>query len=63
MRRILTGRKTAYAEPSPLPRTGIYLLILRLRMTRKIKPIATVVFYRALMQAGNLLRLMLYWQL
>ena len=50
----LTGRKTAYAEPSPLPRTGIYTHDPASKNDSKDKPVAAVVFYRALMQAGNL---------
>ena len=50
----LTGRKTVYAEPSPLPRTGIYTHDPASKNDSKDKPVAAVVFYRALMQAGNL---------
>ncbi len=57
----LIGRKTPYAEPSVLPRTGIYPQNhLRsaddpsLKNDSENKPVAAVIFYRALLQAGNL---------
>jgi len=57
----LLGRETAWREPAPLMRAGLYwpglvrpgLAELRARWTPG-RPVAAVVFYRALLQAGNL---------
>jgi len=57
----LTGRKVEYIEPALLPRTGIYtpnqtkaVIPSSFKNDANNKPIAVVVFYRALLQAGNL---------
>ncbi|WP_417795239.1 cobaltochelatase subunit CobN [Terasakiella pusilla] len=57
----LMGRDSAWAEPAPLMRAGIYwpgetalsLTDLRTKYWTEGQPVAAISFYRALMQAGN----------
>jgi cobaltochelatase, CobN subunit len=57
----LTGREQAWQEPRPLLRAGLYwpgiatpdLAALR-RVWSEARPVAAILFYRALVQAGNL---------
>ncbi|MBX6322863.1 MAG: cobaltochelatase subunit CobN, partial [Rhodospirillaceae bacterium] len=57
----LIGREAVWREPAPLPRAGLYwpgleapsLADIAARWQTK-RPVAAIVFYRALLQAGNL---------
>ena len=57
----LTGREGAWREPMPLLRAGLYWPGLELpsyddlaHRWKQDRPVAAIVFYRALLQAGNL---------